>query len=108
VLVLAVLNSLEYKVSDVELTRADVALMVAPQGLLVLGAAQQCCIPHLDELVGRVLKCNLVSFLGAGPYSRTVVVDVRGKDCFRAMHHEERCEARGSTWRGTHAPQHEG
>jgi hypothetical protein len=39
-LVLAALNSLEHKVSDVELAGAHVALVVASQGLLVLGTAQ--------------------------------------------------------------------
>jgi hypothetical protein len=40
VLVLAALNASEYKVSDVELAGAHVALVVVSQGLLVLGVAQ--------------------------------------------------------------------
>jgi hypothetical protein len=98
------MNSSEYKVSDVELAGVHVALMVASLGLLVLGAAQQCHIPRLVAFVDRVLEHSLVAFLGVGSYPWTTVVDVRGQDCFRAMHHEEGCEARGETWCGAQTP----
>jgi hypothetical protein len=42
----------------------------------------------------------LVAFLGVSPYSRDVVVDVRGQERFRAMHLEEGREPRGSAWCG--------
>jgi hypothetical protein len=38
----------------------------------------------------------LISFFGVSSYSWVAIVDVCGQDHFRAMHHEERCESRGS------------
>jgi hypothetical protein len=96
VLVLAALNSSEYKISDVELAGAYVVFVVELQGLLVLGASQQRYVACLVELVNRVLKRDLVSFLGVSPYSQTTVVDVHGQDRFEAMHHEQGRESRGS------------
>jgi hypothetical protein len=75
--VLAALNSSEDQVSDVELAGAHVVLMVASQGLLVLGGAQQCHAPCLVELVDRILQCCLVAFLGVGSYPRAAIFDIR-------------------------------
>jgi hypothetical protein len=97
VLVLVALNSSEYKISDVELAGAHIALMVAPQGLLVLGASQQRYIARLVDLVDHVLECDLVAFVNVGLYSWTAVVNVCGQDCFRAMYHEKGHEACGTT-----------
>jgi hypothetical protein len=54
--ILAALNSSEHKISDMELVGANVALVVAPQGLLVLDASQQRYVAHLVELVDCILS----------------------------------------------------
>jgi hypothetical protein len=102
--VLATLNSSEHEISDVELAGAHVALMVAPQVLLVHGASQQRYVACLVELIDRILEHDFISFLGVSPYSWVVVVDVCGRDRFGAMHHEEGCESRGLARCGAQTP----
>jgi hypothetical protein len=98
--VLAALNSSENETLDVELAGVHVALVVAPQGLLVFGASLQCHVACLIELIDCVLERDLISFLDVGLYSQAIVVDVCGQHRFRAMHHEKGCESRGPTWCG--------
>jgi hypothetical protein len=76
--VLVALNPSEDQVFDVELARTHIAFVITSQGLLVLGAALQRHVPCLVELVDHILERGLVAFLGVGPYSWAVVVDVRG------------------------------
>jgi hypothetical protein len=104
--VLAALNSSEHKISNMELAEAHIVFVVAPQGLLVLGASQQRYVMRLIELIDRVLGRDFISFLSVSPYSRAAIVDVRGQDRIRAMHHEEGCESRGSARFGTQTLQH--
>ena len=98
----------EHEVADAESSAFDVSVMVAPQGLLILGRVEKCDVASLVELVDCIFERRLVPLFVVGLDPWGIVLEVDGQHSLGPIHQEERGAARGSTRHGPQAPHHRG